>query len=611
METTAGTPENIRGRKKTGRLGEILIKENLITPNQLEQALELQRKQGGRLGSSIVKLGFLTGDEITAVLSRQCGIPSVGLASFKADRDLLRLVPMEQALKLQVLPLSRVGFSLTLAMADPSNVSIMEDVNEVTGLNVEPVVASEASLEQAIRRNYGSAEEEERRKEVEELIKFADVGEAEDEEAEEESALSLVSPEKAAEEARITRLVNYILVDALGRGASDIHLEPRGKEYYIRYRIDGVMQGNVQPPFKVRNAIINQIRTMAKLDPSEKRLPQEGRARIRLLHKGNREDVDFRVSALPTLQGEKIVLRTLDNGILGLDLSDLGLESAAAEKFRRAITRPDGMVLVTGPPKSGKTTTLYTSLSQINRPDINIVTVEDPVEFPLPGINQVQVKESFGLTFATALRATLAQDPDIFMVGAIPDLETAEVAIKAAMTGRLVLSTLPAGDAASAIVRLMEMGVDRFQVATAIHLVCAQRLVRRICLQCKAEDTADRQRLREAGFTPEEAETVKVYRGAGCPTCNNRGYKGRVGFYEVLEITDELRKLILGRDLPLEFEKKAIELGMITLRRAGLLKVAAGITTLEEVMRETALQLTVPFSRTGRKSCCPAGHQSL
>lgn len=590
MQTTTDTAGNIHGHKKSGRLGEILIKENLITPAQLEQALDLQRKQGGRLGSSIVKLGFLSGDQITAVLSRQCGIPSISLANFRADPDVIRLVPMETALKLQVLPLSRVSSSLTLAMADPSNVSIMDDMKAMTGLNIEPVVASVASLEQAIRKNYGSAEEEERRREIEELASIADVGQAEDNESEEEPVLDLVSPEKAAEEARITKLVSYILSDAIERGASDIHLEPREREYRVRYRIDGELQSTVQPPVKVRNAIISRIKAMAGLETSEKGLPQEGRFRVRLLQNGRRGDVDFHVSVLPTLQGEKIVLQTPNKDILNLDMEGLGFEPGPQEKFQRALSRPDGMVLVVGPADSGKTTTLYSSLSRLNQPNVNIVTVEDPVEFPLPGINQVQIKESTGLTFPAALRTALRQDPDIIMASEIPDLECAEVAIRAALTGHRVLSTLPARDAPAAIMQLLEMGIVRFQAATSTRLVCAQRLVRRICPQCKSvEESVPPKQLLEVGFTREESQTVKVYRGSGCPSCNNKGYKGRVGLYEILEITGELRELILAGASALEVRKKAIEQGMTTLRRSGLLKVATGVTTLEEVLRETTL----------------------
>ena len=590
MQITTDMPESIRGHKKSGRLGELLIKENSITPAQLEQALELQRKQGGRLGTSLVKLGFLSEEEITATLSRQCGIPSVNLASLEVDPSLIRLVPMETALKYQVLPLSRVGSSLTLAMADPSNVSIMDDIKLMTGFSIEPVVSSEASLEKAIRKHYGSAEEQERRKEIEELASFIGEGQTGNVEVEPEDKFPLgPGASEKADEAPANKLANYILTDAVERRASDIHLESCEKEFRLRYRIDGVLQGDRPPPAGLRDATISRLKKMAKIDPAEKHLPQEGRATVRMLREGKKNEVDFRVSVLPTAFGEKIVLRFFDKENLRFDMASLGFEPDALEKFQRAICKPYGMVLVTGPAGSGKTSTLYSSISQLNRPDVNILTAEDPVEFQLPGITQVQVREQVGLNFAVALRAFLRQDPDVIMVGELRDSETTEIAIKAALTGYLVLSTLPTSDAPSAISRLLDMGIEPFLVATSVHLICAQRLTRRICPQCKVEDTVRPQVLLDAGFAPEEAATVKVYRGAGCAACNNKGYKGRVGLYEVLDVTDELRELILAGASALDLRKKAIDQGMMTLRRSGLLKVAAGITALEEVIRETAL----------------------
>ncbi len=590
-QSTTDTSEILRAHRMSGKLGEMLIRENLITPIQLEQALEHQRQNGGRLGSSVIKLGFLTADGITAVLSRQYGIPSVNLEYFEADPGVIRLIPMETALKYQVLPLSRVGASLTLAMADPANVYAMDDIKFMTGLNIEPVVASEASVAEAIKKNYGSIEEQERKKEIEDLVSFIDDGQTEgvEVEAEDESALNLAALERAAEEAPVIKLVNYILKDAVERGASDIHLEPYEKEYRVRYRIDGVLQNVMQPPVKLRDAMISRIKIMAKLDISEKRLPQDGRIMIRIVHNNRKKQLDFRVSVLPTLHGEKIVMRLLDKENLRLDMTRLGFEKESLEKFQRAIFKPYGMVLVTGPTGSGKTNTLYSSIAQLNKPDINIMTAEDPVEFQLPGINQVQMKEQIGLNFAAALRSFLRQDPNIIMVGEIRDFETAEIAIKAALTGHLVLSTLHTNDAPSTISRLMNMGIEPFLVATSVHLICAQRLTRRICPNCKVEDKVRHQVLVDAGFTPEEAKSLKVYRGEGCPSCNSRGYKGRVGLYEVLEVTDELRELILVGASALELRKKAVEEGMITLRRSGLMKVADGVTTLEEVIRETVL----------------------
>jgi type IV pilus assembly protein PilB len=591
IHPTADTSESLRGFGLSGKLGELLIRESLITQEHLKQALEHQKNHGGRLGSSLVKLGFLTSEQITTVLSRQYGIPSINLDYFEADPSVTRLVPMETALKYQVVPLSRVGASLTLAMADPANVYAMDDIKFMTGFNIEPVVASELSIAEAIKKNYGSIEEQDRKKEIEDLVSFIDDGQTDsvEVEAEDDSALNQAALEKAAEEAPVIRLVNYLLTDAVERGASDIHLEPYEKEYRVRYRIDGVLQNVMQPPVKLRDAIISRIKIMAKLDISEKRLPQDGRIMIRMIHKNRKKQLDFRVSILPTLHGEKIVMRLLDKENLRLDMTRLGFEKEALEKFQRAIFKPYGMVLVTGPTGSGKTNTLYSSIAQLNKPDINIMTAEDPVEFQLPGINQVQMKEQIGLNFAAALRSFLRQDPNIIMVGEIRDFETAEIAIKAALTGHLVLSTLHTNDAPSTISRLMNMGIEPFLVATSVHLICAQRLTRRICQQCKVEERVRHQVLVGAGFAPEEVMSLKVYRGEGCQACNSKGYKGRVGLYEVLEVTDELRELILVGASALELRKKAIEQGMITLRRSGLQKVAEGVTTLEEVIRETVL----------------------
>jgi type IV pilus assembly protein PilB len=574
-----------------GKLGEILLKENLITPDQLKQALEDQKANGGRLGNSLVRLGFMSDDEVMAILSRQYGVPSINLDYFEVDPGVTKLIPMDTALKFQVLPLSRVGLSLTLAMVDPTNVFAMDDIKFMTGFNIEPVVASETAIAEAIRKNYGSIEEQERKRELEEIVSF--IGEGENEtlelEAEDEAALNLEQLEKAAEEAPVIKLVNYFLTDAVKRGASDIHMEPYEKEYRVRYRIDGVLQTIMNPPNKLRDAIISRVKIMSKLDISEKRLPQDGRIMIKMMMDGRKKSLDFRVSVLPTLHGEKIVMRLLDKENLHLDMTKLGFEPESLAKFQKAIFKPYGMVLVTGPTGSGKTSTLYSSIAQLNSPDTNIVTAEDPVEFQLPGINQVQMKEHIGLNFATALRSFLRQDPNIILVGEIRDFETAEIAVKAALTGHLVLSTVHTNDAPSTITRLMNMGIEPFLVATSVNLICAQRLVRRLCAECKIPDKVSPQGLMDAGYTPDEARTVKVWKRQGCPTCGNKGYKGRVGLYEVVEITDELRELILVGASALELKKKAVEQGMMTLRRSGLIKAAAGMTTLEEVIRESVL----------------------
>jgi type IV pilus assembly protein PilB len=587
MLTTNGASENPHGQEKSEKIGEILVKKSLVTHAQLDQALQLQRETGGRLGSCIVKLGFLTGDEITAVLSLQCGIPSVNLAGFLADPSLVRLIPMATALKFQVLPLSCVGSSLTLAMADPSNLSIIEEIKVLSGFNIEPVVASQASLEKAIRLNYGSAEEEEHRRELMELATLVEDGEAKSAIPGGPSSVKVGAWEEAAAEALVNKLIDYILADALGREASDIHLEPCGKQYKIRYRIDGVLQSPDQFPVQIRKGVISQIKSMAKLDASEKQLPQQGRARAQLLQRGITKELHFRVSVIPTLEGEKLVLRLLDEGTFRLDFTALGLEPADREKFENALLRPYGMVLVTGPPGSGKTTTLYSSLSRLNKPGLNLLTAENPVQFPLPGINQVQIVEQAGLNYTAAIHSFLWQDADVIMVGELRDPGTAELAFEAALTGHLVLSALFADDTTSALCHLIGMGLDPFLVGTSVHAICAQRVVQRICQQCRSEHSVSHDVLLDSGFTLEEAETVKLFRGVGCDTCNKRGYKGHVGIYEILEMTTGLRELVLKRASPMDLRKRAVEEGMLSLRRSGLLKVAAGMTTLEEILRKT------------------------
>src|SRR5579875_3794177 len=564
----------------SSRLGEILVKDNLISSDQLKQALDYQKKNGGRLGTCLVKMGLVSDDDITAVLSRQYGVPSINLKFYEVDPAVIKLVPQETAVRYQIVPLSRVGSTLTIAMTDPTNVFAMDDIKFMTGFNVEPVVASETAISEAIRKFYGAVESVE---ELDKVMKDLTGDDADALElAAEEAEMDLASLEKAAEEAPIIKLCNLILTDAVKRGASDIHVEPYEKEYRVRFRIDGVLQNVMAPPLKLRDAITSRIKIMSKLDISEKRLPQDGRIMIKYLKDGKKKELDFRVSTVPTLFGEKIVLRLLD-------MTKLGFEPESLQKFERQILKPYGMVLVTGPTGSGKTNTLYSSVARLNTPETNIMTAEDPVEFQLPGINQVQMKEQIGLNFASALRAFLRQDPNIILVGEIRDFETAEIAVKAALTGHLVLSTLHTNDAPSTISRLMNMGIEPFLVATSVNLIAAQRLVRRICAQCKEQMNITPKALMDAGYTPEEAKTTTVYHGRGCGTCNNTGYKGRVALYEVMEVTDELKELILVGASALELRKKALEMGMITLRRSGLIKVAAGMTTLEEVIRETVL----------------------
>ena len=569
------------------RLGEILLKESLITQDQLDKALEFQRSNGGKLGSCLTKMGFITDDDITGVLSRQYGVPSINLKYYEIDPNVIKLIPQDTALRYQVVPLSRVGAVLTIAMTDPTNVFAMDDIKFMTGFNVEPVVASESAIAEAISRFYGGGASS--HEELSSLMKDLVDVDQELELSAEEQEMDAEALEKAAEEAPIIKLVNLILTDSVKRGASDIHVEPYETEMRVRFRVDGVLQTVMNPPLKLRDAITSRMKIMAKLDIAEKRLPQDGRIMIKYKAEGKKKELDFRVSTVPTLYGEKIVLRLLDKENLRLDMTKLGFEPESLKKFERNILKPYGMVLVTGPTGSGKTNTLYSSVARLNQVDTNIMTAEDPVEFQLAGINQVQMKDQIGLNFAAALRAFLRQDPNIILVGEIRDFETAEIGVKAALTGHLVLSTLHTNDAPSTISRLMNMGIEPFLVATSVNLICAQRLVRRICTNCKEELEIPEQALIDAGFGRDEVKTTKIYHGKGCSTCGKRGYKGRTGLYEVMEINDELRELILVGASALELKKKAIEQGMITLRRSGLIKSAAGLTTLEEVLRETVL----------------------
>ena len=577
------------------RIGELLLKEKRITPEQLEEVLNYQKTHGGKLGLNLVALGFVKDEDITALLSKQYGVPSINLTQFEIDPGVIKLIPGETCHKYQIIPLSRSGATLTIAMTDPTNVFAMDDIKFMTGYNVEPVVASEGAVGEALDKYYPTAPVKKvevgpsaldmAAKALEEMPELDANGDVEVlAELEEISAEALA---RQGEEAPVIKLVNVILMSAIQKGASDIHIEPYEKEYRVRYRIDGILYNIMAPPMKYRDAITSRIKIMSKLDIAEKRLPQDGRIKIRFADNGATKDIDFRVSCLPTLFGEKIVMRLLDKDKLMLDMTKLGFEQESLAKFEVAIQKPWGMVLVTGPTGSGKTNTLYSSISRINTSDTNIMTAEDPVEFNLPGINQVQVRENIGLNFAAALRSFLRQDPNIILVGEIRDFETAEIAVKAALTGHLVLSTLHTNDAPSTVNRLMNMGIEPFLVASSVNLICAQRLARRICTGCKEPHPMPAAALVQAGFTEEEAGSVTPMRGAGCEKCNRTGYKGRVGLYEVLEVTDEIRELVLVGASALELRKKAIDEGMITLRRSGLRKVQAGMTTIEEVARET------------------------
>jgi type IV pilus assembly protein PilB len=594
------------------RIGELLLKEKRITPAQLQEALNYQKTNGGKLGFNLVKLGIVKDEEITSLLSKQYGVPSINLTQFEIDANVIKLIPAETAHKYQIVPLSRSGATLTIAMIDPTNVFAMDDIKFMTGYNVEPVVASDPAGADAISRYYTAApppravEKKVEKKDKKPAAQQANLNSAatlemvtkaleetaaviddDVELLEEMEQIDVSSLEKQGGEAPVIRLVNLMLMSAIQKGASDIHIEPYEKEFRVRFRIDGILYNVMAPPMKFRDAITSRIKIMSKLDIAEKRLPQDGRIKIRFAVEGATKEIDFRVSCLPTLFGEKIVLRLLDKDKLMLDMTKLGFEPESLSKLETAIAKPWGMVLVTGPTGSGKTNTLYSSISKINTPETNIMTAEDPVEFNLVGVNQVQVRENIGLNFAAALRSFLRQDPNIILVGEIRDFETAEIAVKASLTGHLVLSTLHTNDAPGTISRLMNMGIEPFLVASSVNLICAQRLVRRICTQCKEDHPHAPEAMVTAGFTAEESKTVVPKRGKGCDRCNGTGYKGRVGLYEVMEITEELRELILVGASSLELKRKAVDEGMITLRRSGLRKVIEGVTTIEEVARET------------------------
>jgi type IV pilus assembly protein PilB len=572
------------------KLGDLLVKAKLITAENLADALKDQQASGMKLGETLVKMGFVTEDDITETLSAQFGVPSINLTHFEIDPNVLKLVAADVARKYNILPVNKTGATITIAMSDPTNVFAMDDIKFMTGYNVEPVVASEVALQAAIDKCYGATHALELKKVMEEMssIDTADTSLEVVEETDQE-LIDLERLVEDGEEAPVIRLVNIILTDAIKRGASDIHVEPYEKEYRVRYRIDGILYEVMNPPPKLKEAIASRIKILAKLDIAEKRLPQDGRIKIKMKLAGKVKELDYRVSVLPTLFGEKIVCRLLDKDNLMLDMTKLGFEKESLVRFEKAILRPWGMVLVTGPTGSGKTNTLYSALSRINTPETNIMTAEDPVEFNLAGVNQVQMRDAIGLNFAAALRSFLRQDPNIILVGEIRDFETAEIAVKAALTGHLVLSTLHTNDAPSTVNRLMNMGIEPYLVATSCVLIAAQRLIRRVCANCKAPSEVAPQVLVSLGFSPEEAKQVQVMKGKGCERCNGTGYKGRVALVEVLEISEEVRELILSGGSSIEIKRKGLEEGMLSLRKSGLQKIKDGLTSIEEVVRETVL----------------------
>ncbi|HEY7726570.1 MAG TPA: type IV-A pilus assembly ATPase PilB [Anaeromyxobacteraceae bacterium] len=563
----------------SGRLGELLVRENLISLQQLQKAQEEQRKTGGRIGSLLVKQGAIAEADLTNFLSKQYGVPAISLKDFDVDDEVIKLIPKATAEKHQVVPVNRAGSSLIVAMSDPSNIFAIDDIKFLTGYNVEVVVASEQSIREAIERYYA-----ERGPSYEELISgFDDADVAVIEEGELEG--DVVDLEKSAGEAPVVKLVNLILLDAIKKGASDIHVEPYEKDFRVRFRIDGVLYEVMKPPMKLRAAIISRLKIMASLDISERRLPQDGRIKLKL---GKGKEMDFRVSVCPTLFGEKVVLRLLDKSNLQLDMTKLGFEEQQLKDFLEAIDRPYGMVLVTGPTGSGKTTTLYSALSKLNEVSWNISTAEDPVEFNFFGINQVQMHEDIGLNFAAALRSFLRQDPDIIMVGEIRDFETAEIGVKAALTGHLVLSTLHTNDAPGTVSRLLNMGIEPFLVTASLNAIVAQRLCRRLCQECRKESVSEEQALLDAGFPAEEIGSFTLYEPGGCKACNDRGFRGRVAVYEVMPLWDPLKELVINGSSTAELKQEAIRLGFRTLRMSALNKAKSGMTSLAEAIGNTA-----------------------
>ncbi|MDP1822976.1 MAG: type IV-A pilus assembly ATPase PilB [Archangium sp.] len=563
----------------SGRLGELLVRENLISVQQLRKAQEEQQKTGTRIGTALIKVGAIEESKLTDFLSKQYGVPAINLKEFDVEPDIIKLVPKDVAEKHLVVPVNRAGSALIVAMCDPSNIYAVDDLKFLTGYNIEAVVASEPAIREAIERYYAV-----KGPSLEDIV--SDMQEDDVEIAEGEQEAGVEEAARAADDAPVIKLVNLILKDAIGKRASDIHIEPYEKDFRVRFRIDGVMYEVMKPPIKLKSAIISRVKIMAQLDISERRLPQDGRIKIKL---GGGKEMDFRVSVCPTLFGEKIVMRLLDKSNLQLDMTKLGFDAEPLKWFKEAIDRPYGMVLVTGPTGSGKTTTLYSALAALNDPTTNVCTAEDPVEFNFAGINQVQMQDSIGLNFAAALRSFLRQDPDTIMIGEIRDFETAEIGVKAALTGHLVLSTLHTNDAPGTVSRLLNMGIEPFMVTASLNLILAQRLARRLCPTCKkAVQNVDEQALIDAGIPADKIGSFTLYEKAGCKECNDRGYRGRVAVYEVMPFWDGLKEIVINGASAAELKQEAIRLGMQTLRMAALAKVMAGATTIEEAVSNTA-----------------------
>ena len=570
------------GQPVNRRLGDLLVADGLLTPAQLQKALGEQRGSTEKLGSILIKLGFINEEQLIGFLSRQYGVPSITLAQLEIDPAVLRLVPAPIAKKYEVIPVRKMGNSLALAMADPTNVFALDDIAFMTNLQVLPLVASQTAVRKAIDRNYESRTEAMQTvmQDISSDLENVEVVDGEDESG---TKVDVFELKESADEAPVVKLVNMVLVDAIQKGASDIHFETYEKVFRIRFRMDGVLHEMLAPPKRLESAILSRIKIMSSLDIAERRLPQDGRIKL----KYNNREIDFRVSTLPTIFGEKAVLRILDKDALQLDLTKLGFDPWSHEKFSSVIHQPYGMVLITGPTGSGKTTTLYSAIHTINSPDVNIMTAEDPVEYNLKGVNQVQINESVGRTFAAALRSFLRQDPDVILVGETRDLETAQISIRAALTGHLVFTTLHTNDCPSTVARLLDMGIPPFLVSSSLLLILAQRLGRKVCTACKEPYEVDEQTLVPYGHAPTGRGKVTLHKGKGCPTCSFTGMKGRVAIYEVMPISDELRDGILRSVTTAELREIAQSQGMKTLRQSGLLKVLDGTTTIEEVLRVT------------------------
>ena len=560
----------------TNRLGELLVRNNLLTEDQVSKAIAEQKMNKERFVATLIRLKYISQDDLAAFLSRQYGAPAINLAEFEVDTDVVKLISSDVVQKYHLVPINRAGSTLIVAMSDPSNIFAIDDIKFMTGHNVEVVVATESAIKDAIDRYYDQS------------ASLADVmGDLDDidlEVVEDDDQVDLNELQMATEEAPVVKLVNLILTDAIKKGASDIHIEPYEKSFRVRYRIDGVLYEVMKPPIKLKNAITSRIKILSEMDIAERRLPQDGRIKIKL---PGGKDMDYRVNCLPTLFGEKICLRLLDKSNLQLDMTKLGYEEESLKWFKQEISKPFGMVLVTGPTGSGKTVSLYSALSELNKTTENISTAEDPVEFNFAGINQVQMHEEIGLNFASALRAFLRQDPDIIMIGEIRDFETAEIGVKAALTGHLVLSTLHTNDAPSTINRLLNMGIEPFLVASAVNLITAQRLGRRLCSECKEVEEVSKQALLDAGVAPDEVDEFVCYKGKGCSNCNDSGYKGRVGIYQVMPMFDEIREMVLAGANTAEIKRESMRLGVRTMRQAALKKLKEGVTSFEEVIRCT------------------------